>query len=96
MSDKNKVSDAAGKNTLNLCAVSAAILGGPFTSNFDGKDHIDPSMTEVALALAIAEYVKAHPGGLNGKTLKLFYFGTSADALVKRAEAVKSALDGLT
>lgn len=96
VSADNKVSDKGGKNTFNLCAVSAAIFGEPFTSKFDGKDHIDPSMTEVALALAIAEYLKGAPDGLDGKTLKLFYYGKDGDALVAKAKAVKNTLNRLS
>ena len=96
VSDANTVSEAAGRDTFNLCAVSAAIYGSLFTSPFGTNSHIDPSMTEVALALAMAEYLKSNPDGLKNKELKLFYYGASTDALVQRAQAVKGELDRLS
>jgi len=79
---------------LNLCAISAGTYGATFKLDFGGTDHIDPSMTEVALSLAIAEFLKSEPNGLNGKTLKLFYQAKDT-SLVEKANDVKTKLDDL-
>ncbi|MFA5250482.1 MAG: hypothetical protein WC371_03645 [Parachlamydiales bacterium] len=65
----------SGENTLNLLAISGSIFAGNFKNT--NLNHLDPSITQIALTLAIAKYKKQHPSGsdsLEGKTLKLFYY----------------------
>lgn len=84
------------QDTFNLCALSASIYGGRYVFPFSGEEnsHMDPSITQEALSLAIFEYSQKDPRGLDDKTLKLFYFGSEQNpsALMTRALDVEQAL----
>ena len=65
--------DRHGENVLNLCAVSAGIYAGRF--RHPEYQHLHPSITQVALILALSKYNHQHPSVLNAFLLRLFYFG---------------------
>ncbi|MGD2170290.1 MAG: hypothetical protein PVI40_08635 [Chlamydiota bacterium] len=79
------------QKTLNLCAISASIYGGEFAKAGPGKDHIDPSISETALCIALVEYLRDNPRKLDDKIINLFYLGNN-QALVTKARDVKEVL----
>ncbi len=81
------------QDTLNLCAISASIYGGKFASKGPWRNHIDPSITELALCLALVKCQKNHPDLLKDKEIKLFYLGHSKNrAFISTVHSVKKAL----
>ena len=79
---------------VHLCALSGALYGGPFALDFPNTEdgHIDPSLTELALTIALARYEKSHPEELEDKTIKLWFYGNEDDPLLQRAIDVHDAL----
>ncbi|PIS00436.1 MAG: hypothetical protein COT84_07510 [Chlamydiae bacterium CG10_big_fil_rev_8_21_14_0_10_35_9] len=83
--------DVHMQNTLNLCAISASIYGGEFAKAGPGGNHIDPSISETALCIALVEYLRENPHTLDDKIINLFYLDNN-QALVTKAMEVKEVL----
>ena len=81
-----------GQDTLHLSAVSAAIFAGKY--RHPAYNHLDPSVTQVGLVMALADFERVYPNALDGLSFNLFYFGDVADPtpLYERAVAVHDAL----
>ena len=85
-----------GEQVLNLCAVSAGIYAGRF--QHPEYQHLHPSITQVALVMALSTYNQRHPNALDPFALRLFYFGDPAapTPLFTVAEEVHSTLMALS
>ena len=88
--------DRHGEQVLNLCAVSAGIYAGRF--QHPEYQHLHPSITQVALILALTTYNRQYPNALDPFALRLFYFGDPAvpTPLFTVAEEVHSTLMALS
>lgn len=82
--------DRHGEQVLNLCVVSAGIYAGRF--RHPEYQHLHPSITQVALVLALSTYNRQHPSVLDAVAIRLFYFGDPEipDPLFTVAEDVHS------
>jgi hypothetical protein len=63
------------QNQLNLSAISASIYAGSFTRNFDGIDHLDPTITLVSITAAIVKLKQENPDYVFENPINLFYLG---------------------
>lgn len=81
-----------GQNTLHFSAVSAAIFAGQYRNPL--YNHLDPSVTQMALVHALATYESAYPAVLSEYTFNLFYFGDPIHPtpLYLKAQQVQQAL----
>ena len=86
-----------GQTTLNLCAISASLYGRPYVSQFGQEEHLDPSITLLALTAAIVEIQKERAQDLKDKTINLFFrgsgkAGSDQSPITKKAQSVFTAI----
>ena len=77
------------KNTLHFSAISAAIYGGKFSKGNDFKNHLDPSLTQLALVRAIHLYESEDPGKLVGKNFFSITLRTQIDHFLSGQKKLK-------
>jgi hypothetical protein len=81
-----------GQDTLHFSAVSAAIFAGIY--RHPTYNHLDPSVTQLGLVMALADFERVYPNALDELSFNLFYFGdaTNPTPLYERAMSVHDAL----
>ena len=81
-----------GQYTMHFSAVSAGMLAGKYRNPL--YNHLDPSVTQMALVHALATYESSYPAVLSGYTFNLFYFGDPIHPtpLYLKAQQVQQAL----
>jgi hypothetical protein len=86
-----------GQTTLNLCAISASLYGRPYVSQFGQEEHLDPSITLLALTAAIVDIQRERAQDLEGKTINLFFrgsgqAGSDRSPITEKAQSVFTAI----
>jgi hypothetical protein len=77
-------------NQLNLSPISASIYAGSFTRNFDGINHLDPTITLVCITAAIVKLKQDNPDYVFENPINLFYLGKGLNNAVDTPLSTKA------